>query len=273
MMKITVKLYPSRKDLDLQLQIPDKEIECPILQESIQTAVFESFPRPFSKAHPQHKAVVLGCSHTFHAMALVYHWSRNRNVLCPICRAGPSGQRLVMNRLPEDWRYSLSSKVRREKRMDREEAQQENLRIATLLSNELLLTTSTVPRTVVSFVIYIEIQALTHNNSFVTWKLNTTISPSINTVVFEVPVEELHTIPFDVGTLMRFIPFASSTFLMTMITPSEWFESGRSIGILSTNFQIEYHDESRRFKTIKLVLQEEEFSGIIVNAYLAANGF
>jgi hypothetical protein len=174
-----------------------------------------------------------------------------------------------MNRLPEDWRFSLSSKVRREKKIDKDEAEHESLRIATLLmSNEALM----VPRTVVSFIIYIEIQARTHDNSFVTWKLNTAISPSINTVVFEVPVEELSTIPFEVGTLMRFIPFASSMFLITMITPSEWFESGGSIGIC-TNFQIEYHEESRRFKTIKLVLQEDEFSSIIVNAYLASNSF
>ena len=267
-MKITMRLYPSRKDLDLQLHIPDQETECPILQESIHTAVFENFPRPFYKEHPEHKALTLGCSHTFHAMALVYHWSRNSNVLCPICRAGPSGQRLVMNRLPEDWRYSFSSKVRREKKMDTEEADQENFRIATLLSNE---STATVPttRTIVSFVIHIEIHALTNENSFMTWKLNTTIVPSLNTVIFEVPLDELNTIPFETGTLMRFIPLASSTFMATMIRPSEWFESGESICI-SPNFHIEYHESTRRFKSIKLILQEEEFITIVVDAYFSA---
>ena len=261
-MKITMKLHPSKKNLDLQLQIPGEETECPILQESIQTAVFESFPRPFYKAHPQHKALTLECSHTFHAMALVYHWSRNQNVLCPICRAGPPGQRLVMNQLPEDWRYSLSCKVRREKKKDREEEGQENMRLATLLSNEIT------PRTFVNFEINIEIQALTHDNSLATWKLNTAIMPSMNSVIFDVPMEEISSIPFDVGTIMRLAPYASSTFLISMITPSEWFESGSGVSV-SANFEIEYYD-SGKFKSIKLILNEDEFCCIIVNSYFAA---
>jgi hypothetical protein len=265
MMDVEMKLYPSRKSLDLKLDIPDQETECPILQEPIQTAVFESFPRPFYKAHPEHKALKLSCSHTFHAMALVYHWSRNRNVLCPICRAGPPGQRLAMNHLPEDWRYSLSSRVRREKRKDKEEAEEENFRLATLISQE------AVTRTVVSFVIKIEIQALTADHDLISWSLNTVLTPSQEQfVVFEVPATELRNIPFGEGTTVRLIPFTFSNSLVTMLKPSEWFVVGDGLRS-SAAYKVEYAEEGKKFRSIKLMMQEDEFSSLIVDAYFAAS--
>jgi hypothetical protein len=262
-MDLSMRLQPSRKDLGLKLEIPDQETECPILQEPIQTAVFETFPRPFYRAHPEHKAITLQCSHTFHAMALVYHWSRNRNVLCPICRAGPKGQRLVQNALPEEWRYSMAARVKREKRKDKEETEQENLHLARMISLE------SATRTVVSFVVRIEIQALTVDNTITTWKLSTVLAPSHDRVVFEVPVAELAGIPFVEGTVMRFIPFAYSNSLVTIITPSEWFTVGsdfRSPGA----YVIEY-DELKKLKSVKLMLQEDVFSNLIVEAYFAAS--
>jgi hypothetical protein len=262
-MDLAMKLHPSRKDLDLKLEIPDQGAECPILQEPIQTAVFETFPRPFYRAHPEHKAITLSCSHTFHAMALVYHWSRNRNVLCPICRAGPKGQRLVLNGLPEDWRYSMASRVKREKRKDREEAEQENFHVARMISQE------AATRTVVSFVVRIEIQALTVDNTLATWKLSTVLAPSHDHVVFEVPVAELADIPFGEGTMMRFIPFAYSNSLVTIVTPSEWFTIGSNIRSPGA-YVIEYN-ESKKFKSVKLMLQEDVFGNMIVEAYFAAS--
>jgi hypothetical protein len=290
MVDVSMKLFPSQKDLvGLKLAIPDQETECPIPQEPIQTAVFESLPRPFCKAHPEHKALTLGCSHTFHAMALVYHWSRSRNVLCPICRAGPQGQRLVMSRLPRDWRYSLSAKVKREKQKDREEAELENLRAATLLSQEAMT------RTVVSFIIRIEIQALTTGCQLMSWSLNTALTPSNGCVEFEASEEELQTIPrFTEGTVMRFIPFAHSDALMSvMITPSEWFVVGGGMMMMRTpSFGVEFFDDNgddnnnnnddgssrrggggngKKFKRISLKMQEEEFICLIAEAYFAAN--
>ncbi len=270
-MDIAMKLFPSRKDLDLELVIPDRETECPILQEPIQTAVFESLPRPFYKTHPEHKALTLGCSHTFHAMALVYHWSRNRNVLCPICRAGPPGQRLVLSQLPKDWRYSLSARVKREKQKDREEAERENFRVASLISQE----QEVITRTVVSFVFKIEIQALTSAGcQLMSWRLNTALDPSPHDcVVFEVPPAELQAIPFGEGTVMRFVPFAQSNVLVSMIPPSEWFMMGNSSSMqsLSSSYQIKYDAGGQKFRSIKLRLQEEEFSSLIVEAYFAAS--
>ena len=261
-MDLSMRLYPSKKNLDLKLHVPDKETECPILQETISTAVFESFPRPYHRAHPEHKALTLGCSHTFHAMALVYHWSRNKNVLCPICRAGPRGQRLVMNTLPEDWRYSLTSRVRRETKHDRDETERENFRMATQISREALNST------VVSFIIKIEIQAL--GSMALTWRLGTVFSPRRDAVVFEVPEFDLISIPFGPGTIMRLIPFAYSTHTVNMLKPSDWFVVGGENIRQSGGFSVEYN-ETGGFKGIKLTLHEDEFTTLIVAAYFAAS--
>jgi hypothetical protein len=263
-MDISLRLYPSKKNIDLKLQIPDKETECPILQEPIETAVFDRFPRPFYRSHPEHKALTLGCSHTFHAMALVYHWSRNKNVLCPICRAGPHGQRLVMNTLPEDWRYSLSSKVRKEVKLDRDETERENARMATMISRE------SINSTVVSFIIKIEIQAQTLGGAAMTWRLGTVFSPRHEAVVFEVPEMDLIGIPFGFGTVMRLIPFAYSTHTINMLRPSEWFMVGsHDLMPKEGGFSVEYNDVGR-FQEIKLTIHEDEFTTLIVDAYFAA---
>jgi hypothetical protein len=264
-MDVAMKLHPSKKDLDLQLHIPDQETECPILQEPIHAAIFDKFPRPFYKTHPEHKAITLACSHTFHAMALVYHWSRNRNVLCPICRAGPQGQRLVLSKLPEDWRYSLSSKVKREKKQDREEAEQENYRVAWTFSQN-----DTMTRTVVSFVIKIEIQAITVGSIHTTWKLSTTLSSLHDTVEFEVPANELAAIPFSAGTTMRFRPVVYSNIVVNTLAPSNWFISG-NYPTPSDRFHVEYDTETRKFQKIKLTMNEDEFSSLIVDAFFAAS--
>jgi hypothetical protein len=265
-MDISMRLYPSKKNLDLKLHVPDKETECPILQEPIESAVFDSFPRPFYRAHPEHKALTLGCSHTFHAMALVYHWSRNKNVLCPICRAGPRRQKLVMSTLPEDWRYSLTSKVRRETKRDKEETEREHMMMASMISRE-----TTVGSTVVSFIIKIEIQAQTLGGGVLTWRLGTVFLPTNHAVVFEVPEFELIGIPpFGIGTLMRLIPFAYSTNTVNMLRPSEWFVSGRGSSSLGGGFSVEYGINGQ-FKGIKLAIHEDEFTSLIVDAYFAAS--
>ena len=258
-MNLSLRLYPSKKDLDLKLHTPDNETECPILQETIQTAVFETFPRPYDIAHPEQKALTLACSHTFHAMALVYNWSRNQNVLCPICRAGPRGQRLVMCRLPDDWRYSLASKVRRERRRDRLEMEHEHFRMAAQISQETNL------NAVVSFFIKIEIEGLTRGHVPFTWRLGTVFSPTHDTVVFEVPDNDLRGIPFTPGSLIRLIPLAYANRSINMLAPSEWFVMGNCL-TESRGFSIEYNDTGG-FKNMRLTLHEDDFSSLIVNAY------
>ncbi len=261
-----MRLYPSKKNIDLQMHIPDSETECPILQEQIKSAVFESFPRPFYQEHPQHKAITLSCSHTFHAMALVYHWLRNKTVLCPICRAGPKGQSLAMTNLPEAWRYSLASKVRREKRLDREETERENFRMAaTISSNDTMPT-----RSAVSFIIKIEIHAHTVGGAILSWRLNTVFVPRHNEITFHVPEPDLIGIPpFGVGTMIRLVPFAYSAHTINMLRPTEWFTPGNHCPT-NAGFNVDYNADGR-FKEIKLTIHEDEFTSLIVQAYIAAS--
>ena len=263
-MDVAMKLHPSKKDLDLRLHIPKQETKCPILQEPIHAAIFDNFPRPFYKTHPEHKAVTLDCSHTFHAMALVYHWSRNRHVLCPICRAGPLGQRLMMSKLPEDWRYSLSSKVKRERKQDKAEAEQENYIAASTFSH------NEMTRTVVSFVIKLEIQAVTVGSIHTFWTLSTALYSLYDSVEFEVPANEIAAIPFGPGTTMRIIPVVYSTILVNMLAPSNWFVSGNHPSP-SDRFHVEYDTATRKFQKIKLTMNEDEFTSLIVDAYFGAS--
>jgi hypothetical protein len=228
--------------------------------------VFESFPRPFYHDHPEHKAITLGCSHTFHAMALVYHWSRNKTVLCPICRAGPQGQRLAMNRLPDNWRYSMASKVRKETRRDKEETEREHFRMAAMLSTH----HETMPiRSAVTFIIKIEIQAHAIDGAITSWQLNTIFTPDNTTIVFSVPDADLIGIPsFSTGTVIRFIPFAFSAHTINMLRPSEWFVPG-SYHPTNSGFCVKYNADGR-FEEITLSIHEEEFTALIVQAYIAA---
>jgi hypothetical protein len=167
-----------------------------------------------------------------------------------------------MSTLPEDWRYSLTSRVRRETKRDRDETERENFRMATQISREALNST------VVSFIIKIEIQAQTLGS--LTWRLGTVFSPRRDAVVFEVPEFDLIGIPFGPGTIMRLIPFAYSTHTVNMLKPSDWFVVGGENIRQSGGFSVEYN-ETGGFKGIKLTLHEDEFTTLIVAAYFAAS--
>ena len=85
-------LLPLRHSkLNVELHVPKTaEDECLILQEPIATAVLQAFPRPYLLEKPMQTAMTLPCRHTFHAMALIYHWAQNPGTAqcCSRC-AGP----------------------------------------------------------------------------------------------------------------------------------------------------------------------------------------
>ena len=117
----------SKAELKARLHEPNDDAECPILQESIKHSQgLEWFPRPFDASSPHLSAITLPCSHTFHGMALVYNWARNRNVLCPVCRAGPQQRQLVMSKLPRDWKYSMAARIRKGWKDDKQKAEEDN---------------------------------------------------------------------------------------------------------------------------------------------------
>lgn len=61
---------------------------------------------------------MLDCKHKFNGMYLLYHWTRNRNVLCPVCRGGVQDAYINIKSFPSHFRDVLARKVRSERRKD-----------------------------------------------------------------------------------------------------------------------------------------------------------
>ena len=87
----------------------DPEDECPIALAPIRAHTLDFMPAEHSSFLPDRKeltAARLPCNHTFSAMALVYHWYKNKTLACPICRRGPV-ERPQHSSLPREWRDLL----------------------------------------------------------------------------------------------------------------------------------------------------------------------
>lgn len=248
MLPIEIRTRPQNKSLSAHLRVPDDTEECPILQEPIASATLDSFPRPYLAEHPDHKAIVLPCNHAFHAMSLIYHWARNGNVLCPICRAGPRGQRLVMNHLPKEWRYSMSARVRREQRKDIQEREENDRRLAVQSMQHLP-----------SLELDIRIEAEAGATP-VCWTVRTHIRALYNTILFEVPPEELRRIPYPPGTLVRLVPYTP----IHMLRPSNWFSSGTEPG---NDFSVSYSESG--YRHMHLAVSEELFAMLVADVFIA----
>jgi hypothetical protein len=255
---VQLHLRPKRTSLDVRLHEPaSAEDECPILQDVIASATLDIFPYPFLSQHPKFSAMTLQCGHTFHAMALIYHWARSGNVLCPVCRAGPGkGQCLAMNRLPKEWKYSLASRIRRERKQDREEEETHNRQLAM----------QHVPGSL--FVIpplelNIRIEAAI-GVSPATWVLKTQLVEMHNLIVFDVPPEELSRIPYLPGTFMRLVPYTC----MHILQPSDWFRTGAQPG---GNFSASFCDRGR-FSHINLTLAEDVFAALVGDLIMGQYG-
>ena len=194
-MPLNLTLRPSKQQIQANLHPPTSvDQECPILQEPISTVTFDTLPRPFDLNNPTHTAITLTqCSHTFHAMALIYHWARSGGVLCPICRSGPKGQRLSLRRLPKEWKYSLAARVRRQKQKDREEAEEDDRQTALHMAANQPIILSISP-------MYIELRIEVLSQVDVrdldtplplSWTMTSTPTRRHRSIVFEVPNDEL----------------------------------------------------------------------------------
>jgi hypothetical protein len=246
---VQLVLRPRRTSINVTLHEPaHPDDECPILQDAIATAKLEICPYPFLAAAPTYTAMTLPCKHTFHAMALVYHWARSGNVQCPVCRAGPGkGQCLAMNRLPSEWKYSMAARVRRERRQDRAEEERANHQVAIQHS---------APSNVVmipAFELGIRIEA-EWGVSPATWTLKTRLVDSHHTVLFVVPNDELQRIPYPPNTRIRLVPFTR----MHVLQPSCWFVPGTEPG---ANFRVGV--SATGFYHIHLMMQEDIFATLV----------
>ena len=243
---LQLALRPRRTTLDVLLHEPaHPEDECPILQDQIATAKLDNFPHPFLAGCPALTAMTLPCKHTFHAMALVYHWARSGTVQCPVCRAGPSkGQCLALNRLPREWKYSLAARIRRERKRDHAEEERVNHQMA--LQHSMVV--------VPAFELGIRIEAQI-GVSPATWTLKTNLIELRNLIVFDVPVEELRRIPqYPPGTLMRLTPFTR----MHLLRPSNWFRPGTSPG---GDFSVACNETG--FLHMNLTMREDGFATLV----------
>ena len=245
MMDVELPVKPVRTKVVLRLHEPEKGTECPILQETIHEAVLDWMPRPYDVEHPTYKAVTTACGHTFHGLALIYHWARNRNLLCPVCRAGPKGAHLVMSRLPKEWRYSLSARVRRERQKDKQEKEETDRAVAHSLAER--------PSMIFSFKIRLE------SNFNTAWLVSTVPVAVMDYVIFDVPSFELALIPFARDTRVRMLALLyTSTGVTTLYPPSEWFLGGEEPG---NNFSV--HRDDRGFHHIHFRMHDHQFAQMI----------
>ena len=252
-MSVAIELPIRRSKLHVQLHQPPPDTECPILQEPIATATFDLFPKPFLSEQSTHTAMTIGCGHTFHAMALMYHWARNRNVVCPVCRAGPQHQHLVIGKLPKEWRYSMAARVRREQKQDRSEEESQNHQVAVQLQQG----------TVSMLEVTIRIEA-EPGVSPPFWNLNTQLLPFDSGIIFNVPLDELKRIPYAHDTLIRLVPHT----VMHMLWPSHWFRAGSSAP--GSNFTV--NGDQRGFHRIHLTISEELFAVMVADMFMASSG-
>lgn len=97
--------------IKVKITIPDSTEECPLTLNPIQNDELPFLQGvTFSKSYTNHKKMTLPCNHSFGAMALIYHFARNK-VECPLCRAGKS-HRLDTRSIPLHFRRQILDRIR-----------------------------------------------------------------------------------------------------------------------------------------------------------------
>ena len=190
-------------------------------------------------------------------------------MLCPVCRAGPKGQRLSVRRLPREWRYSLAARVRRQKYNDRIEAVEDDRQVAMQMAS------NQIPRPIIltmspMFIhIRIEIMSRINLNDLdtplpMTWTTTTTPVRLAGAIVFDVPPNELRHIPYPNGTTMRIVPHINP--LVQPLRPSQWFVTGTNT-FIGENFSV--HCDERGFHHIHYSLSNTAYEELILETFMA----
>ena len=100
------------------------------------------------------------------------------------------------------------------------------------------------------------------------WLLDAALTFRNEQVVFDVPPPQLTSIPFGVGTVVRLVPHTYSAHTVNTLAPSDWFVVGGGNASPSSGFAVDYN-AVEGFKGIKLLVSEDEFTALIVDAYFA----
>ena len=267
---VPTKQHTAKHILHASLHEPPDDMECPILQEPIKTSQgLEWFTRPFDASSPKCSAMTLPCKHSFHAMALVYNWARNRNVLCPVCRSGPQNRQLVMCKLPRDWRYSMSARVRREWKEDRQKAEEENRQVAINIATATNIMLQ--PR-MLSFSIIMQIEAM---SGLLTWIGHAMAIPGAGGLIFQIHPDDLANIPFVYGDQVKIIPFLlihPVNFITNLIT-ADVIRFG--VDDPGRGFYMQFQDESgeptRKVVQMLYAVNEEIFAQALANSLIILN--
>ena len=115
------------KAVCFELFEPPADAICPITQDPICSSKLEFLcDEVVSPSKPRHTGVRLACKHEFTAMCLLYHWARNGNVRCPVCRGGPKDGRVNLLELPVHFRSEMRRRIKAERSRDHDEHVLEN---------------------------------------------------------------------------------------------------------------------------------------------------
>lgn len=136
--RLVIELPASNRDtIKATLYRASKTEICPIMQEPIDDVHLDFLPKPYLAEYPLYNAFELQCGHSFHAMSLIYNWTRNKTLTCPVCRSGPpKNVYLIASKLPREWKYTLNRRVKREREADMIEQERANLQSAMQLQQE-----------------------------------------------------------------------------------------------------------------------------------------
>ena len=124
--------------LNVELYESKDEDTCPISQSPIHELELDFVPlgSTFLPDHPELTAMRLPCTHQFNSMHLLYHFVRNNTTLCPVCRSGPAGARLINDSIPKHVRRFMLRRAKAEQKKDVEEQVRQDLNVAMQTSRQ-----------------------------------------------------------------------------------------------------------------------------------------
>ncbi len=191
-------------------------------------------------------------------------------MLCPVCRAGPEGQRLSIRRLPKEWRYSLAARVRRQKQTDRIEAEEDDRQAAFQIMSAQQHTQPIIISISPMFIeIRMEVLSQINMNDLDTplplsWTLSSIPTRTPGSIIFDVPPDELNRIPYPVGTLIRIVPQTNR--LLQPLHPSRWFRAGSDMHP-SANFSINCNEHG--YHHIHYIMSDMAYEELMLDAFMA----
>lgn len=131
----------AKKRVGLLLSTPEEGEECSIAMSPMCEYRLECLPPETPQVvlveRPElSKATIEGCSHSFSALALLYHFARNE-MTCPLCRHGHSGVKMGGSSMPQHLALGIAGHLATAARVERmERVEADRLSVLSMLDNE-----------------------------------------------------------------------------------------------------------------------------------------